>query len=130
MTAFLFLKTSDKTRVAREAKKAVCEEFGIPQDVRIVGMVARVAAQKDYETLRESGDSDRRCTSHRRVFSLWVTMRSSRCIAIINSKIKQILVNLNLEPAFVFTGFRKDVGRLIDALDVFVLSTHLEGFHW
>ncbi|MCA1557044.1 MAG: glycosyltransferase, partial [Acidobacteria bacterium] len=32
-----------------------------------------------------------------------------------------------LTPHFIFTDFREDVSRLVAAMDVFVLSTHMEG---
>ncbi len=42
--------------------------------------------------------------------------------------VRKMLADAGVEPLFVFTGFREDVPRMIDALDVFVLCTHFEGF--
>ena len=38
------------------------------------------------------------------------------------------LRELGIEDNFIFTGHRDDVYRLIEAMDIFVLATHREGF--
>ena len=38
-----------------------------------------------------------------------------------------MLADLGVVHAFIFAGHRQDVPRLLDALDLFVLSTHWEG---
>jgi glycosyltransferase involved in cell wall biosynthesis len=41
--------------------------------------------------------------------------------------VQRELERLGVAHAFVFTGFRSDVARVMGAFDVFVLSTHFEG---
>ncbi len=112
--------------VERRMREGVRREFGIPDDAKIVGMVGRVAPQKDYATL---------------------VMAAARVIAINPNtrflivggysepkknrehyeKVQQMLAASGVAPNFIFTDFRNDVPRLINAMDVFVLSTHFEG---
>jgi glycosyltransferase involved in cell wall biosynthesis len=39
-----------------------------------------------------------------------------------------MLAEHGVADRFIFTGFREDVHRMITAMDIFVLSTHSEGF--
>ena len=112
---------------AHETRKTVRAEFGLPERTKIVGMVARVAPQKDYETLAHAAATI--AAVHPYVRFLIVGDNSLEQVHREHYlKIKHALVELGVDPLFVFTGFRRDVGRLIAAMDVFVLSTHLEGF--
>jgi glycosyltransferase involved in cell wall biosynthesis len=101
-------------------------ELGIGEGVPVIGMTARVSAQKDYVTLARAakrvldvvpetrfvivGDHERH-EAHREHFAL----------------VQRELARLGVAPAFLFTGFRSDVARAMGAFDVFVLSTHFEG---
>jgi glycosyltransferase involved in cell wall biosynthesis len=101
-------------------------ELGIAEGVPVIGMTARVSEQKDYITLARAakrvldvvpaarfvivGDHERHA-AHREHFSL----------------VQRELERLGVAQAFVFTGFRSDVARVMAAFDVFVLSTHFEG---
>jgi glycosyltransferase involved in cell wall biosynthesis len=101
-------------------------ELGIGEGVPVIGMTARVSAQKDYVTLARAakrvldvvpdtrfvivGDHERH-EAHREHYAL----------------VQRELARLGVAPAFLFTGFRSDVARVMGAFDVFVLSTHFEG---
>lgn len=114
-------------RVAREVKQAVQSEFGLPADTRIVGMVARVAPQKDYETLVKAATQI--AAAHPNVCFLIVGDNSLEKVHREHyEKVRRLLLEQGVASFFVFTGFRKDVRPMISAMDVFVLSTHLEGF--
>jgi glycosyltransferase involved in cell wall biosynthesis len=109
-------------RVARDVRR----EFTIPEEAAIIGMVARIDQQKDYETLAKaaalvveevpntrflvvgnySGDDAER--AHFQRVQAWLKVN-------------------NVLPYFIFTGFRTDVPRLLSAMDIVVLSTHYEG---
>ena len=112
---------------AREAKRAVLAEYGLPEGTKLVGMVARVAPQKDYETLAKA--AARVAASHPEARFIVVGDNS---LADAHREhfaaVRRMLADAGVESAFVFTGFREDVPRMIDALDIFVLCTHLEGF--
>lgn len=104
----------------------VRRELGIAEGVPVIGMTARVSEQKDYMTLARAakrvldvvpdarfvivGDHERHA-AHREHFAL----------------VQRELERLGVAHAFIFTGFRADVARVMAAFDVFVLSTHFEG---
>lgn len=108
------------------AGQEVRRELNIPADSPVIGMVARVAPQKDYATLAKAaarivavhpstrflivGDYEQ-VASHREYYG----------------EVKRMLAESNVTPYFIFAGFREDVPRLISAFDIFVLSTHWEG---
>jgi glycosyltransferase involved in cell wall biosynthesis len=109
-----------------ESRGAMRRELGIADGAPVIGMTARVSAQKDYMTLARAakrvlevvpdvrfvivGDHERHA-AHREHFAL----------------VQQELERLGVARAFLFTGFRSDVARVMAAFDVFVLSTHFEG---
>jgi len=108
-----------------EMQARIRTEFGVPADRKIVGMVARMAPQKDYATLARAAKivlsdcnacflivGDYKDPAHRAVYE----------------DTQSMLVGLGISDRFIFTGFRPDVPELIAAMDVFVLSTHHEGF--
>jgi glycosyltransferase involved in cell wall biosynthesis len=104
----------------------VRRELSIPPGTRIVGMTARVAPQKDYITLGKAAA---------RVLE---TMPDVRFVIVGDHAgdavyqrhydlVREELARLGVLDAFLFTGFRSDVARVMRAFDVFVLSTHFEG---
>ena len=108
------------------SRAAVRRELGIAEGVPVIGMTARVSEQKDYITLARAakrvldlvpdarfvivGDHERHA-AHREHYAL----------------VQRELERLGVADAFIFTGFRSDVARVMGAFDVFVLSTHFEG---
>ena len=107
-------------------RDAVRREFGIPGDAPLVGMMARVAPQKDYATLARAALRVLRSEPRARflVAGDYASAPENRAHY---ERVQRILAELGVQPAFLFTGQRADVPRLLDALDVFVLSTHWEG---
>jgi glycosyltransferase involved in cell wall biosynthesis len=105
----------------------VRRELGIPAGAKVVGMVARLAAQKDHPTFIRA--AQRIVAAHPNVRFLVVGDTSSEAGATPRYQALQNLVDeLGLGPHFVFTGFRSDVPRLLPAIDAVVLATHFEGF--
>lgn len=106
---------------------ALRAELGIPDGVPIVGMVARVAYQKDYPTLVKA--AARVIATHGDVRFVVIGDCSSEA----NYRAHHLEVLRQAEASgvrsrFIFTDFRKDVPRFLDLMDIFVLSTHWEGF--
>jgi glycosyltransferase involved in cell wall biosynthesis len=115
-----------QARPDQASRAEVRRELGIAEGALVIGMTARVSAQKDYMTLARAakrvldvvpdarfvvaGDHERHA-AHREHFSL----------------VQRELERLGVAHAFLFTGFRTDVARVMGAFDVFVLSTHFEG---
>ncbi|HEV7842469.1 MAG TPA: glycosyltransferase family 4 protein [Pyrinomonadaceae bacterium] len=105
---------------------SVRAEFDIPPDAKIVGMVARIAPAKDYPTLIRA--AARVCAIEPRVRFLIVGEHSGvEAYREHFEEVKRLIEEHNLAPYFIFTDFREDVQRLTAAMDVFVLSTHMEG---
>jgi len=116
----------DAGAIAGHAGESVRREFNIPADAPLVGMMARVAPQKDFETLARAAA---------RILQIEPRTRfliAGDCASVKNSAhyehVRADLQACGVDGAFVFTGLRSDVPRLMSALDVFVLSTHCEGF--
>lgn len=101
-------------------------EFGLPKDAQIAAMFARVNPQKDYETLIAA--AAKLSVSHGRLRFLVVGDKDSieqnrRHFA----HIQDVARSAGVLDRFIFTGFRADTQRLMQAADICVLCTHFEG---
>ncbi len=105
---------------------AVRAEFGLPPSARLAGMVARIAPQKDYETLIKAAARVRAELPNLH-FLLIGDYEHNEVNRRHHAQVQEWLRVYGGADRFVFTGYRTDVDRLIAALDVFVLSTHQEG---
>jgi glycosyltransferase involved in cell wall biosynthesis len=104
----------------------VRREFGVSDDTTLVGMIARVDEAKDYETLAKAA---------RRLLNVGLNVRflvvggysveESQVRHFV--RVKQWLAANEVADQFTFTDFRVDVHRLIQGMDIVVLSTHYEG---
>jgi glycosyltransferase involved in cell wall biosynthesis len=110
-----------------ESKAAVRRELGVPDDCALVGMVARVAPVKDYFTLADAAALVLACHPDTRFLIV-----GDNSLEELNrnhyAEVVKKLNELGIADRFIFTGHRTDVPRLIAAMDLFVLSTHREGF--
>lgn len=111
---------------AGQRVQSVRREFDIPSSAKIIGMVARVAPQKDYATLAKAAARVVAVDPNVRFLIVGDHSRGEVNPAHYR-EVRQMLAASNLTSYFVFTDFREDVPRMIDAMDVFVLSTHHEG---
>ncbi|MGI8655334.1 MAG: glycosyltransferase [Pyrinomonadaceae bacterium] len=107
-------------------RTTVRDEFGIPDEAKIIGMVARVAPVKDFATLARAA---RRITAVRQDVRFLIVGDCSGEAAYREyyRQVKQMLVANDVEQFFIFTDFQKDVARFIRAMDIFALCTHTEG---
>jgi len=105
---------------------SVRHEFGIPDNARIVGMVARVAPAKDYVTLVRAAAQVVAINDNVRFLIVGDNSQVEN-----NRKhygeVKQLLAASEVARYFIFTGHRDDVSRFISAMDIFVLCSHTEG---
>jgi glycosyltransferase involved in cell wall biosynthesis len=112
---------------AAAARRDVFREFGIPAQTRVVGMVARVARQKDYPTLVRAAA---------RVVAAGLAVRflvvgdydGQPDYSLHYQEVRAMIADAGLTQHFTFTGHREDVIRFLAAMDVHVLCTHSEGF--
>jgi len=108
------------------AGRDVRRELNIPHTATIIGMIARVDQQKDYETLARAAA---------RLMDASVDVRflivGGHSIEEMQRKhfeqVQAWLAANKVAQHFIFTDFRTDVPRLLDAMDLVVLSTHYEG---
>lgn len=108
-----------------EHRRSVRREFGIPENAPLIGMMARVAPQKDFGTLARAAVRILRTEPEARF--LIAGDYASPENGDHYQRVRTDLEACGVAEAFIFTGYRTDVPRLLAALDVFVLSTHWEG---
>jgi len=107
-------------------RRDVRREFDIPDRATIIGMIARVDRQKDFETLAKA--AARVVSTAPDVRFLIVGGYSVEEIQRRHfTQVKQWLAENGVSEYFIFTDFRSDVPRLLRAMDIVVLSTHYEG---
>ena len=118
----------DVAALVQQAQGAatVRDEFNIPADVDVIGMAARVAAAKDYETLAKAAA---RVVSQRPNVRFLIVGDHSQVREYREhyEKVKGFLKANGVADYFIFTDHRQDVQRLIAAMDIFLLSTRTEG---
>jgi glycosyltransferase involved in cell wall biosynthesis len=118
----------ERSPIDREvARQRLRTELSIAPDLKLVGMVGRLAAQKDYPTLIKAAA---------RVIPVYPNVRflvvgdhtSTDDFRHHYQVLAQLVARLHIEPYVFFVGFRDDVPHVASALDVSVLATHFEGF--
>jgi glycosyltransferase involved in cell wall biosynthesis len=107
-----------------DASAEVRREFGLSDGVKLVGMVARVAPQKDFATLARAAAKVLAARPEARFMVVGDYEEANRGHY---DEVMRALEREGVASGFVFTGFRTDVARLMSAFDVFVLCTHFEG---
>ena len=108
------------------AGAAVRAEFGLSPETQLAGMFARVAPQKDFETLAAAAA----VLAPRFPRLRFLIVGDNDSTGFIRSHYEQVqrwLDQYQVANLFLFTGFRQDVPKLMRAADLFVLSTHGEG---
>ena len=102
------------------------EELGVPPGSPVVGMVARLAPAKDYDTLIAA--AQRVVAVHPEVRFLIVgDYAGAETYRRHFARVLEQVGARGLSANFVFTGHREDVADLLGVFDVFVLSSHTEG---
>ncbi len=99
-----------------EARDSVRRELGIPGDAVVVGSVGRLVEEKDYPLLV-------------RAVAPLANERLRLVLAGEGPSRGEILgaIPAHAAPFITLTGMRKDIPRLMSALDVFCLSSRTEG---
>lgn len=102
-----------------QARVALREELGVPQDAFVVGHVGRFMYQKNHSFLLE-------------IFAELCKMNSDAHLLLIGEgelkeQIQQQVRILSLQDNVIFTGARQDVNKLYSAMDVFCLPSFYEG---
>jgi glycosyltransferase involved in cell wall biosynthesis len=109
-----------------EDRRAIRTELGLPHSAQVVGMLARVAPQKDYDTLVLA--AARVVQTHPNVRFVVLGDRSANEVTRKHDAyVQQLIQKSGLSDYFLFTGYRADALRSLAAFDISVLSTHFEG---
>ena len=100
-------------------RKKIREELGIPEETIVVGHVGRFAVQKNHRFLLD-------------IFKRFNEQyKDSRLLLIGDGELRVEMENkcsnMDLNDKVIFTGVRKDVPELMQAMDVFVLPSLFEG---
>jgi glycosyltransferase involved in cell wall biosynthesis len=109
----------DFARAPEGAGAAVRREFGVARGQPLVGNVGALVDHKGQRYLVEAA-------------ALVLRERPDARFAIVGegeleSDLKARAKALGLGDRLLFTGFRRDVPAILEALDLFVMSSHLEG---
>jgi glycosyltransferase involved in cell wall biosynthesis len=110
----------DLRRFDSVSAEGVREEFGIAADAMLMGVVGRLHPQKGHEDLLQA---------FVRLRSL--TGAKFQCLFIgegeLRAQLEEQVTRMGLNDVVRFTGLRKDVPRLLVALDLFVMPSRWEG---
>lgn len=111
----------DVNRFSPERKKeAVRKQYGLPSERLIVGNVARLDPVKNHEVLLHAVA---KIAKHRRPpFLLIVGDGDHRPV------LEQLIITLGLTDHVLLSGYREDIPSFLSCMDVYVQSSHYEGF--
>jgi glycosyltransferase involved in cell wall biosynthesis len=101
-------------------RNSVRESLHIPDDVFLIGTVARLSKQKapfDFVTAAAKVHK-----SFPGIHFVWVGDGE------LEAETRELIRLYNIENVFHLLGYRKDVPDLLNAMDCFVLASHWEGF--
>jgi glycosyltransferase involved in cell wall biosynthesis len=98
---------------------ALRRELGIAAGTPIVGVVARLAPEKDHATLLRAF----RTVRERGVAAELVIVGGGE----LEATLRTLCHELGIESAVHFLGFRKNIPQLVHGMDLFVLPSRMEG---
>lgn len=108
------------------SKSKVRVELGIPENTVLVGMVGRMSSGKGHEEFLNAAKE------------LWESSGLNMRFLVVGAasygeesyerKIRKMAMDLGLTDVLTFVGFRKDVPRLLCALDILAFPSHEESF--
>jgi glycosyltransferase involved in cell wall biosynthesis len=102
-----------------EAGRGARREFGIDPGAPLLGIIARLAPQKDHQTFLEAAA---------RIHS---ALPEARFLIVGDGPLRETLVRrageLGVDQAVIFCGVRSDIPAIMAALDLLVLSSRWEG---
>lgn len=110
-----------------DVRNRIRGELEIHGDAPVFGMIARVAPQKDFETLITATKKVVTARPDARLLLVGDHKQSEECQRY-HQELCRLIEILGLTGKVTWTGFRNDVADLMGAMDVVVLSTRSEGF--
>ena len=111
------------TEVFRPGRdRSLRAELGLADDVALIGAIGNVRKPKAYDVLLRAA---RTLIDRSQRFHLVIAGDSANPLG---RQLEQLCRELDMERYVSFLGLRPDVSRILNNLDVFVLSSHTEGF--
>jgi glycosyltransferase involved in cell wall biosynthesis len=101
------------------ARASVRRALGLPLNARVIGSVGRLSRPKSHDVLLRAAAP--MLAEHHGAYLLFVGDGPER------GNLERLAGRLGVHDRVVFTGNRDDVARILNALDVFVLSSRSEG---
>lgn len=112
----------ERFRPDAEARARLRREWAVPDDVPLLGMVARFDPYKDHSNLLAALQQLRQQGQTFRVVLVGTGVDGS------NAELVQLIREAGLEEAVRLLGPRPDIAAVMNALDVHVLSSSAEAF--
>jgi len=117
----------DKYRKIEDGKRLIDKrkELGLGNDEKVIGIVARLAIEKDHETLLKA--------VAKLVQDQTSSVNGSKLRLLIvgdgplGNDLKESVKRSGLEGHVTFMGFREDIAELLQIFDIFLLSSTQEG---
>ncbi len=94
------------------------KEFSLPADAVVVGVTAHLTDHKDHRTLLAAWQIVEQAAA-----KAWLLIIGT---GELEAELKALATQLRLQRV-VFTGFRQDINNVLRGLDIFTLTSHLEG---
>jgi glycosyltransferase involved in cell wall biosynthesis len=116
----------EKFAPQNEYKNKIREEFNIPPDCFLVGAVGRIHPWKGHRYLVEAAEIITR--NEPRIRFLIVGDAAFEGHRSFQIELTRLVNKLNLQDKIIFTGSRKDIPAIMNALDLFVLPSLKEPF--
>jgi len=95
-------------------------EFKIPRDSVLVGSIGRLVSQKGFEYLINAARDVSKVVPN--AYFLIIGDGPLR------HRLQEIAESFGISRNVIFTGYRRDISRILGSLDIFVLSSLIEGF--
>lgn len=113
---------TDFAQRSYDTTTGVKEEFQLPEEHRLIGLVGRVAPEKGHQIAVNAlpGVLDKEPNAH----LMFVGRLDGEFPELLRKQVR----SMNLETRVTFSGNRDDVARLIDALEFSILPSSMESF--
>ncbi len=106
-------------KYSKEKRTEIREEFGIPQNAKVIGHVGRFSPQKNHGFLIDVFSEVKKKDKNTILLLVGIGELEEQ----IRSKVKSI----DLESSVIFAGLRADIPDVLSAMDVFVFPSLYEG---
>jgi glycosyltransferase involved in cell wall biosynthesis len=111
--------------LAEQARRRIREEFGIPQDAPVVGVMGRIVKGKGVVEFVQAMPVVLKARPDARFLIVGDALPSDNDS--VKDQIIELVGSLGIQESVIFTGMRMDVPELLAAMDLFVLPSYREG---